>query len=607
MNMGGGPDKKLRESSPMDIDTAEAASRFPDVSLLPPLPPTTSGSVTSYQGPSEYHRGSLNSFATSMMPQAPVNEPGGASTFPVITPAPISPEHYIYTPRVGTFVPISLTTSMSSALALATQNPDTQQQQISPSLTAQNLPPPAYDSVGSFSDTGPADPGLMAIQNTTITTETGDSGIARLQSSAQLLQNRIPGWEGPGGPTTAGQGPTATISGIKSFFLPPPKSQGVKRCILPLEYLTAPIYPSMPPPLFSRPPQTITAHPATVSYQSTSEDLVHSGSEEQPSSPRITNERTSASAPHRAGSQEEADMQYPSPFGSRPAITSYQSQLGSAAFDRRRSQDLGYPNNEQWVSSPLSTEERIGASHRPKSPEGSDWQYALSVGANEARNSPSDEDPRQRLRQRPLTDDERIQKRDPSPRRPIQGGYISESGQRLNGTHPIQTARLAGLVHAGRALIPGNNRPQSKPSVILFYESTKPFYGFTNFSPHEVRYENKVYPTSEHLFQSMKFLEARPLLAEHIRTAGPQPRVALTEARRFAPEMEQVILHKFQQHPALKKQLLSTGDAKLIENAGANDAFWGNGADGKGRNELGIALMKLRDHFRLEGASRAQR
>ncbi|KAG8870351.1 hypothetical protein FRB97_009831 [Tulasnella sp. 331] len=575
MNMGGGPDKKLRESSPMDIDTAEAASRFPDVSLLPPLPPTTSGSVTSYQGPSEYHRGSLNSFATSMMPQAPVNEPGGASTFPVITPAPISPEHYIYTPRVGTFVPISLTTSMSSALALATQNPDTQQQQISPSLTAQNLPPPAYDSVGSFSDTGPADPGLMAIQNTTITTETGDSGIARLQSSAQLLQNRIPGWEGEDHETTYTNREQRSVDSrsitVQVLGAPPLPD----KALLPLSQIKVHLKTWY-----------IRAVKIKVSW---------------------------AARPSIEEDLKTWDIQ----------ITSVSDEMlaleGLTVITKVKKKKGHLQNHTEWVSSPLSTEERIGASHRPKSPEGSDWQYALSVGANEARNSPSDEDPRQRLRQRPLTDDERIQKRDPSPRRPIQGGYISESGQRLNGTHPIQTARLAGLVHAGRALIPGNNRPQSKPSVILFYESTKPFYGFTNFSPHEVRYENKVYPTSEHLFQSMKFLEARPLLAEHIRTAGPQPRVALTEARRFAPEvrkdwydvnilvMEQVILHKFQQHPALKKQLLSTGDAKLIENAGANDAFWGNGADGKGRNELGIALMKLRDHFRLEGASRAQR
>ncbi|KAF9440536.1 hypothetical protein P691DRAFT_740092 [Macrolepiota fuliginosa MF-IS2] len=42
-------------------------------------------------------------------------------------------------------------------------------------------------------------------------------------------------------------------------------------------------------------------------------------------------------------------------------------------------------------------------------------------------------------------------------------------------------------------------RPQ-----ILFYHKHDPHYGFTNFSPHPVKYKGKVYPTSEHLFQSFK-------------------------------------------------------------------------------------------------------
>jgi len=150
---------------------------------------------------------------------------------------------------------------------------------------------------------------------------------------------------------------------------------------------------------------------------------------------------------------------------------------------------------------------------------------------------------------------------------------------------------------------------QPKPRIVYFYESNKPHYGFTNFSPHEVKFQGKPYPTSEHLFQAFKFMEHRPLLAEHIRTSGKQARVALTEARRFNPEvrgdwfeknidfMELTIRVKFEQHPSLRRELLNTGDDYLVENAGANDAFWGNGADGKGRNELGLALMRLRKHL----------
>ena len=67
----------------------------------------------------------------------------------------------------------------------------------------------------------------------------------------------------------------------------------------------------------------------------------------------------------------------------------------------------------------------------------------------------------------------------------------------------------------------------------------------------------------------------------------------------------------------LRTELLSTGDAILVEvshfipfprlsvsdilapfQASEQDAFWGCGLDGKGRNELGKALMKLRDELR---------
>jgi len=43
-----------------------------------------------------------------------------------------------------------------------------------------------------------------------------------------------------------------------------------------------------------------------------------------------------------------------------------------------------------------------------------------------------------------------------------------------------------------------------RPRPILFYHKHEPHYGFTNFSNHSVKFEGRVYPTSEHLFQSLK-------------------------------------------------------------------------------------------------------
>lgn len=73
--------------------------------------------------------------------------------------------------------------------------------------------------------------------------------------------------------------------------------------------------------------------------------------------------------------------------------------------------------------------------------------------------------------------------------------------------------------------------------------------------------------------------------------------------------MEEALFHKFTQHSDLQAELLGTGDAELIEVAPTcvltisslmavqdsdKDAFWGVGADGKGRNELGKCLERLR-------------
>ncbi|KAJ7300734.1 hypothetical protein DFH08DRAFT_725061 [Mycena albidolilacea] len=144
---------------------------------------------------------------------------------------------------------------------------------------------------------------------------------------------------------------------------------------------------------------------------------------------------------------------------------------------------------------------------------------------------------------------------------------------------------------------------------VLFYHKTDPHYGFTNFSSHAVFYDNKRYPTSEHLFQSFKFQPHRPRLAEHIRTCSERPSVAFSEARRFQPEvrsdwkdvniqmMDLALWHKFTQHESLKRELLATDDAELIEDSD-KDAFWGVGADRRGRNELGKALERLRTKLR---------
>lgn len=147
-----------------------------------------------------------------------------------------------------------------------------------------------------------------------------------------------------------------------------------------------------------------------------------------------------------------------------------------------------------------------------------------------------------------------------------------------------------------------------KPRQIHFYDRNKPHYGFTNFSDHSVKYKGQVYPTSEHLFQSLKFVDRQPYVAELIRlSARPRDAFDLAHQHRHLVRddwfqvnirfMDDVLWHKFTQHDDLKRELLATGDAELIE-ASDNDSFWGWGADHKGRNELGKALMRLRMKLR---------
>ncbi|EGN95173.1 hypothetical protein SERLA73DRAFT_14892, partial [Serpula lacrymans var. lacrymans S7.3] len=114
---------------------------------------------------------------------------------------------------------------------------------------------------------------------------------------------------------------------------------------------------------------------------------------------------------------------------------------------------------------------------------------------------------------------------------------------------------------------------------ILFNGSDNPFYDFSNSSPHPVRYEGKTYPTSEHLFQSFKFLDDKPNIAEYIKTCSRYPRDICNEADRYHNQirpdwlhvqinvMDIVLSFKFNQHEDLKRELLSTGDAELIQDS----------------------------------------
>jgi predicted NAD-dependent protein-ADP-ribosyltransferase YbiA (DUF1768 family) len=61
--------------------------------------------------------------------------------------------------------------------------------------------------------------------------------------------------------------------------------------------------------------------------------------------------------------------------------------------------------------------------------------------------------------------------------------------------------------------------------------------------------------------------------------------------------MTMVVRAKFTQNRILADKLIATGDTELIEGNNWRDYFWGM-CNGKGKNNLGKILMKVREELR---------
>ena len=142
---------------------------------------------------------------------------------------------------------------------------------------------------------------------------------------------------------------------------------------------------------------------------------------------------------------------------------------------------------------------------------------------------------------------------------------------------------------------------------IYFYSTREVPYGcFSNFSAHGFERDGAWWPTSEYYFQAMKFVGTPHVDA--IRRA-PTPMIAANMGRErkrpLRPDWEAVkdeimreaVLSKFARHDNIRAILLGTDDEEIVENA-PRDYYWGCGADGSGKNMLGIILMEVRATLR---------
>jgi ribA/ribD-fused uncharacterized protein len=138
--------------------------------------------------------------------------------------------------------------------------------------------------------------------------------------------------------------------------------------------------------------------------------------------------------------------------------------------------------------------------------------------------------------------------------------------------------------------------------TIRFYSVGDAYGEFSNFALFPITLQGARWPTTEHFFQGQKFDDAR--YRETIRKANT-PMIAARLGRDRKQKlrrdwesvkvsvMREALRAKFTQHPELRALLLSTCDTKLVEHT-ENDAYWGDGGDGSGRNMLGQLLMELR-------------
>ncbi len=133
-----------------------------------------------------------------------------------------------------------------------------------------------------------------------------------------------------------------------------------------------------------------------------------------------------------------------------------------------------------------------------------------------------------------------------------------------------------------------------------------PYRFLSNFWAAELEYEGLLFPTSEAAYQAAKTLDFQLRLyiakldtPNDAKRAGRKLDVRPDWSEVKLRVMEEVVWAKFSQNLHLKRELLNTGDAELIETNHWSDVFWGTCMNGNGLNHLGKILMSVRDRLAM--------
>ena len=129
----------------------------------------------------------------------------------------------------------------------------------------------------------------------------------------------------------------------------------------------------------------------------------------------------------------------------------------------------------------------------------------------------------------------------------------------------------------------------------------------SNFWRVDILFEGCVFPSVEHAYQAAKFTDddfrAKFVTGKGL-TPGEAKRLAKVHEDRIRVSWDQekvdvmynLLRKKFAQ-PYLRKMLIQTGNAELVEGNHWGDTFWGV-CRGEGKNMLGRLLMLIREELK---------